>query len=208
MRCIAISDTHCRLDEITIPEGDLLAHAGDLTFRGNIEEISKELSILKTLPHKHKLLICGNHDWLGERNSPLMRQMCADAGVTYLENESITIDGINFYGSPVTPEFCGWAFNIPRDKLKPYWDAVPDNTEILITHGPPYGILDKCPDGSRVGCEALLYRIKELKSLKFSIFGHIHHSWGVHHDKSVSFINASVCTERYKPNNSPIIFDI
>ncbi len=207
-RLVLISDTHCQLEKLQVPDGDILVHAGDLTYRGDIQTIAIELAKMKKLPHPTKLLICGNHDWLGEHNPSLMREMCTDAGVTYLDHEAITMASINFFGSAYTPEFYNWSFNVPRDELKPYWDAIPDNTHILVTHGPPRGILDKCPDGFLAGCDHLLKRTQELPNLTHHIYGHIHEGYGIKKVGNVTYINASGCTGNYKPTNPAVVLDI
>jgi Icc-related predicted phosphoesterase len=156
-------------------------------------------------------LICGNHDWLGERNPQLMRQMCLDNGITYLEHSSVEIEGNVIFGSAYTPEFGGWAYNVPRGQpLKEKWAQIPDNTNILITHGPPMGILDVVPNPprKRAGCQDLYNRIQELKQLKLHVFGHLHMNHGYIKVNDITYINASICTEEYKPINEPIIFHL
>lgn len=210
MNIVAISDTHCRLRKIEVPDGDLLIHAGDLTFQGNIQEIGQELRELGRIAKRFKygcVFICGNHDWLGERNPALMKQMAIDNGLTYLDHSSVQIEGLNIFGSPYTPEFHNWAFNVDRAALKPYWDVIPDDTNILITHGGPMGTLDEV-EMEHVGCYDLKNRIKELRQLKLHIFGHIHGSYGHIKVGDVNFINASICTEQYAPVNEPLIIEI
>lgn len=216
MNLVFISDTHCQLDKITIPEGDILIHSGDLTYRGNISEISEQLNILyeKTKNFKHRILICGNHDWLGERNPELMRQLCHENNIIYLDHEAIQIEGINFFGSAFTPEFFSWAFNVERgEKLKEKWETIPANTNVLITHGPMYGILDKVTmrgspnKGEHVGCMDLRNKILNLKDLKVHVYGHIHEGYGITKQNGITFINASICTESYKPTNKPYVIN-
>ena len=220
MKLVLISDTHCQLDKITIPDGDILVHTGDLTYRGNLQETSKELFELSKHRARFKniVLIEGNHDWLGERNPTIMDQMCADNGITLLRDSGITIDGIRFYGSPHQPEFCNWAFNLPRGQaLKEKWDLIPADTQVLLTHGPPMGILDNVErfNGKKceyyiehVGCADLYKKVMEMKELKLHVFGHIHGSYGKHKVVDTLFVNASNCTEQYKPTNAPIIVEI
>lgn len=207
-KIVMISDTHCQLDKVVIPDGDILLHSGDLTYRGTVQETEKELFELSKYrdKFKHIILVEGNHDWLGIHNPSLFEQMCKDNGITLLNDSGITIDGLNFYGSPFQPEFFAWAYNLPRgEPLKLKWSHIPDNTNVLITHGPPAGILDEvpCPKGSHVGCEDLYNRIQDLKELKLHVFGHIHHSYGSTRIGNTTFVNASVCTEKYKPTNKP-----
>lgn len=210
MKIICISDTHSHdLRDLNIPDGDVLIHAGDATGLGTISELAKFNHQLGCLPHKHKIIIPGNHDWLYERDWGLATAIITNA--TVLRNSGIVINGVKFWGSPVTPRFCDWAFNFERGAdIKRFWDIIPANTNVLITHGPPKYLLDQLPNGQHVGCEDLLNRIQGLLNLKLHVFGHIHHGYGLY--KSVSlgttFINASICTEDYQPLNKPIIFEI
>jgi Icc-related predicted phosphoesterase len=221
MKITTISDTHCRLRNVKVPTGDLLIHSGDLTFRGDIEETSQELRELGRIAKNFKygcVLVEGNHDWLGHKHPQLMDQMCIDNGITLLRDSGVTVDGLNLWGSPYQPEFCNWAWNLPRGQaLKDKWDQIPDNTHVLITHGPPMGILDPVErfnrktgliDIEHVGCADLYNRIQELPSLRLHVFGHLHLGYGHIEIKGVDYINASVCTENYKPTNPPQVISI
>lgn len=216
-----MSDTHCRLRKIEVPEGDLLLHAGDLTFKGDIQEISQELRELRRIAKNFKhgcVFVAGNHDWLGERNPSLMKQMAVDEGLIYLDHSSVQIEGLNIFGSAYTPAFCNWAFNVPRgEALAEKWAQIPDNTDILITHGPPMGILDpveryntqKCEfEIEHVGCADLYNRIQQLKQLRLHLFGHLHGGYGQLKVGDFTYVNASVCTENYKPSNFPITIEL
>jgi len=219
MKIVCISDTHCKLRKINVPEGDLLLHAGDLTFRGTVQEISSELKELGRIAKNFKMtcLSPGNHDWLSEKQPTLFKQMCEDVGVTYLHDSSVMFEDKLIYGSGWTPEFCNWALNLPRGQaLKEKWDLIPDETQILITHGPPFGILDIVEHSihnghvqEHVGCKDLYSRIQQLKDLRLSVFGHLHFCGGISVKISdINFINASVCTELYEPTNFPVILTI
>ena len=119
----------------------------------------------------------------------------------YLDDSGCEIEGIRFWGSPITPEFCNWAFmREPRD-IGRHWDAIPDDTDVLITHGPPHGILDQCPDS--VGCEQLLEAVKRVGP-KVHAFGHIHEGHGILEKDGTTFVNASIMDGRYRPVNAPI----
>jgi Icc-related predicted phosphoesterase len=213
MNFVCISDTHCQVDQVALPEGDVLLHSGDLTYRGDVVEIHKELVALKkkAANFKHIVIIAGNHDWLGERNPALMKTLCEAQGITYLHDSFVVIDGIKIYGSPYQPEFCDWAFNLPRgEPLKEKWALIPDDTDVLITHGPPHQILDEVPfpRGFRAGCEDLRARVDQLPNLQLHVFGHLHMNHGSIKVGNTTFINASTCTERYKPINKPICIGI
>ncbi len=227
---VAISDTHNRhkaIKELKVENalgGDIIIHAGDATGQGAISEVANFLKWYGKLDFSHRILIAGNHDWLFETNPSLAKDMCEQNGIILLNDSSVIIDGVKIHGSPVTPFFCDWAFNRARDineaqfrkirEIKPHWDMIPDDTNILITHGPPYGILDELvyvsgdPKGQFAGCVKLSERIKELKQLKHHIFGHIHNWGGKTVEKDgIMYHNASSCDECYDPTNTITIIE-
>lgn len=197
------------LDRVRVPDGDVFVHAGDGTNHGRVDEVYKFAAQLKALPHKHKVVIAGNHDWLFFTKSKVARRIMREAGVTYLQDSETTIDGVCFYGSPWQPEFCSWAFNLPRGRaLAEKWALIPSNTDVLITHGPPWGERDQVRGGEHLGCEMLRAAVNRVWP-KVHVFGHIHDGYGVSCMPSrPRFINASICTERYQPTNAPIEFDV
>lgn len=219
MRLVLLSDTHCQLSKIEVPEGDLLIHAGDATYRGTVQEISKFNEDLGKIKDKFKhgiLFTPGNHDWGYEKDSNLFKSITTNAKV--LIHESIEIEGIRFFLSPYQPAFCNWAYNVPRgEALAEKWSQIPDNTNVLVTHGPPMGILDpverfngqKCEwETEHVGCEDLYNKIQQLGQLKLHVFGHIHLGYGMLKVGRLTYANASVCTEEYKPINKPIVVEL
>jgi len=204
--CVAISDTHGMYRDIEIPDGDVLIHAGDITRHGKLSELHDFNNWLGEQPHQHKIIIAGNHDWYFERQKDESLTILTNA--IYLEDQSITIAGHNFYGSPWQPEFQNWAFNLQRGKeIQEKWNLISNDIDVLITHGPVFGILDKIFNGENVGCEALLSKIKEIKP-KVHICGHIHEGYGEVVHLGIKFINASITTLRYKPTNAPIVFTV
>lgn len=215
LKIVAISDTHSYHRQITLPEADVLVHAGDITFRGELPVIEDFAAWLKEQPIKHKVVIFGNHE-LGMAHGykrPLAIQALKDAGIHYLQDSGVTIDGVNFWGSPWQPWFHDWEFNLARGKpLADRWALIPDNTNVLITHGPPHLILDEAPRGfasyENVGCEDLFKRLQDLNQLKYHVFGHIHHAYGTKQVGPCTFVNASSCTESYKPTNPPLVFEV
>ena len=165
-------------------------------------------SWLSALPHKHKVVVAGNHDEIAEKMPQAVKECLSRSACIYLEDSSIEIDGVIFYGSPWTPEFMDWSFMKRRgQEIAEVWDKIPDNIDILITHGPPVGIRDNV-NGVPQGCSDLLCRLQSL-NFKAHIFGHIHEEYGM---SAVSvgpfFINASICTGSYEPINAPICFEI
>ncbi|QYO65656.1 metallophosphatase domain-containing protein [Leptolyngbya sp. 7M] len=214
MRIVCISDTHNCNEQINVPEGDLLIHSGDATITGTTEEIRNFTRWFAGLPHKNKIFVAGNHDWLFEREPRSARQLL-DASIIYLQDSAVTINGFHIYGSPWQPRFYDWAFNLMRGpELAKKWAMIPEDIDILITHGPPHGILDEVPRQwgiENTGCEELGKRVDKIASggrLKLHIFGHIHCGYGTYEKFGVKFINASTCDEQYKPTQPAIVIDI
>ena len=207
MRIVCLSDTHCQTNQLWVPDGDVLIVAGDVCLGGYDHELLLFDKFLEQLPHKHKLIIAGNHDWaLEDAEVEEIKGLVKNA--LYLEDSGVDIEGIKFWGSPWQPVFCNWAFNLPRGQpLADIWALIPDDTDILITHTPPYGILDQIYSGEHVGCEDLREALQRVLP-KVHIFGHIHEGYGVLRENGTTFINASVCDERYRPVNTPIVIDL
>ena len=218
MKIVALSDTHGKHAHIPrdwFQPADVLVHAGDVSNVGRINEIVDFLDWFTKQPYEHKIFIAGNHDWAFQNNHDVITRIVRDYGnIIYLEDSSVTIDGVKFYGSPWQPWFYDWAFNLPRgEKLQAKWDLIPEDTDVLITHGPPRNILDYVANGSRtgenVGCAALEDTVlTKLPILKLNIFGHIHYSAGMLIKKNKLFVNAAVLNEQYEIANKPIILDI
>lgn len=202
IKIVIISDTHNCHDQLSIPDADILIHAGDMTEYGTLAEIEDFDNWLGTLPHRHKLVIAGNHEVCVQEEGGWFLFHNA----TYLQDEAITIEGINFYGSPWQPAFFDMAFNLPRgEALAQKWQKIPANTDILITHSPPYKYLDRIRS-KWVGCEDLLKRVQEIKP-RFHIFGHIHDCYGQESNLHTTFINASSVLELDAPLNPPIVIE-
>jgi len=198
---VFISDTHNVASDLPIPDGDILIHCGDLTSRGTIPEIAKFSSWFAALPHKHKIFIAGNHDFGFEKEAELAYRV-ASCGV-YLRDSVTVAEGIRIYGSPWQPWFHDWAFNLHRGSpIKEKWDLIPSDTEILVTHGPPKGILDRTARGEEVGCEELALAVERIAP-KIHAFGHIHEAYGTQvrtwaSGRETLFINACMCDLRYR----------
>lgn len=210
-RIVCISDTHNLHEQINIPDGDVLIHAGDATIRGTEPEVENFLRWFAKLPHQHKIFVAGNHDWLYETNNRFARILTANFGIKYLQDSSIEIEKLKIYGSPWQPRFFDWAFNLNRGaELAEKWELIPEDTDVLITHGPPNGILDEVPrlySIENTGCEELRKRV-EIVRPKLHIFGHIHCGYGQIEDFGVKFINAANCDEEYNATNAPVVVDL
>lgn len=226
MKICFISDTHAshKTQLFSIPECDILIHGGDITHRGEEHLLIDFLDWFKKQPAEYKVFIAGNHDFCFQRQPLGMMALLEERGychknnpqtkLIYLEDNAVTINGLKIYGSPWQPWFRNWAFNLrSQDELEAQWALIPEDTDILVTHGPPYGLGDRCEDGRLVGCKKLLERIKVVKP-KYHLFGHIHESWGVHRSPSLEtvFCNGSVAGGPEHgyiwPKNPPIVFEV
>lgn len=217
MRIVCISDTHefHRVLGGFLPDGDVLVHAGDFTMQGEPAYVREFDRWLGTLPYKHKVVIPGNHELTFDprtrgntlSNAAKMFRMITNA--TILNDEQLTIEGVKFWGSPITPTFFNWAFMRDRGPaIQLHWDIIPDDTDVLITHGPPHGILDTASNRhGHVGCEELAKVVARVRP-KLHVFGHIHGGHGQHVQDGTIFVNASICNERYQPMNLPRVVDV
>jgi predicted phosphohydrolase len=210
MRLVCISDTHNSHRSLHLPEGDVLIHAGDATGQGLSTEIEHFLNWFAAQPHPHKILVAGNHDWLFQRNPALAAELIArHPGLTYLQDAGVEIEGIRFWGSPWQPWFMDWSFNLPRGgaAIREKWNRIPIDTDVLITHGPPHGVLDQVHGQPSLGCEELRIRLAAVKP-RVHVFGHIHDSYGTARGRDTVYINACVCGEDYRCTNRPIVVEL
>ena len=196
MKILHISDTHgfhgqfpnARFDGI-----DVVIHSGDCSnYREpimNHPEVLNFLEWYKNVPVKHKIYVAGNHDTSIERKLVTPDQF-AEAGIIYLENAATTIDGVKFWGSPNTPTFGNWAFMKAREKINKVWETIPEDTDVLVVHGPPKSIRDASFDSygrlEMCGCSALYKKCRKLTSLKAVCFGHIHNMDGIDTNQGTS----------------------
>jgi len=215
---VLISDTHTKHYEIDAQLKEIygnhpdaiIVHAGDISYRGRKWEVEEFTEWYSGLPFKHKIMIAGNHDFLFE-DSPEAAKDILDRigpGIIYLNDSGVELEGLKFWGSPVTPWFHNWAFNRVEEKINEHWDLIPVDTNILITHGPPYLTLDATKSGLRVGCPELANKIEGLSDLKVHVFGHIHEADGVVEKDGVIYVNASILDLYYEVKNSPVILHV
>jgi Icc-related predicted phosphoesterase len=208
LKIVCISDTHGlhhRMAHV-IPDGDILLHAGDITRSGEVEDLPAVNYFFENLPHRIKIFVPGNHDWIFE-SDPVNAKAEVPAA-TCLIDSGIEFEGLKIWGSPWQPEFHRWAFNLPRgEALARVWSQIPEGTDIVITHGPPAGILDQCADGKREGCEDLAARIAKI-SPHLHLFGHIHEAYGHQTIGKTLYLNASICNLAYRPVNRPFVINL
>ena len=192
MKIVAFSDTHMLHDKVEIPDGDLLIFAGDMSICKTVQDVSRFNAFLKTLPHRYKIVIGGNHDHLLAYSADIARELLQDA--IYLQDSSVTIEATTIYGSPWQPTFntkaCS-AFALPRGRIiRKKWDLIPEGVDILVTHSPPCGIMDE-DGGVSHGCSDLLEQVQQIQP-KLHIFGHIHNHNGMVTVGKTLFVNCNV----------------
>lgn len=207
MKFVAISDTHGQHRSLELPKGDCLLHGGDVGKMGTELEIRNFLDWFAAQDFEYKIFIAGNHDFYFEKASEKEINEIIPKNVIYLNDSGIEIEGIRIWGSPVQPWFFDWAFNRQRGpEIDEHWLLIPDDTAILVTHGPPQGILDLTARNDNAGCADLLKRVEAVKP-KFHIFGHIHEAYGVEKIEETTYINASVLNLKYQLVNAPVVFE-
>ncbi len=211
-KIVIISDTHNQLSQIKVPDGDILIHCGDWTMLGEPKELFKFGRDLNKLPHKHKIVIPGNHDITLDKTHPkfnknYLKQLNFDGRTTLLIGEADTIEGISFLGISLISEIFNpyrrWGFESSLRRRKEFYENINISPTILITHSPPLGILD----GHGYGCEALTEFVERVKP-KYHIFGHCHEGYGTLVKDGTTYINASTCNRQYLPNNKPVVIEV
>lgn len=210
MRIICIADTHGRHGMLTVPVGDVLIHAGDLTESGTLAEIRGAFEWLASLPHRHKVVIAGNHDFSLER-TPAEARALVPAGVTYLEGGTAEVEGMLVWGGPWSPLFAGWAFEANPLDIRGHWEAIPDDVDVLVTHTPAAGTLDDGIYAKHAGCEILRSRISALGRLRLHVHGHIHEARGQAYTRQgqTRVVNASCFPGAYAHDlHSPLTVEL
>lgn len=226
LRIVCLADTHTQHRGLIMPPGDLLLVAGDFTGRGLAREIEDFDSWLSLQDYALKIVIAGNHDQLFEYKPRQARSLLPHA--KYLEDSEITLRPSMFnrpesetwrvrvYGSPWQPRFFDWAFNLERNssQLRGKWRKIPgrdpqtnEGIDVLVTHTPPYEIMDTDPRGGRSGCELLRAELERIRP-RLHVFGHLHGTHGVVEKNGAIYVNASICDDRYDVHREPIVVDL
>jgi Icc-related predicted phosphoesterase len=227
VKVVCISDTHGMHRQLELPYGDVLVHAGDITMEGELNVVADFADWLDEQDHSHKVVVPGNHDFCFEpgssRYDPQAEMLLLEKHVHVLRDRARTIAGIKFYGTPWVPGLPLWAFHAPDEYG--YYRHIPSDVEVLVSHGPPYGLRDAVlrypasSGGVRIqeclGSRALRQRISELKQLKLMVFGHIHDGYGANGARTTEsgeegpiIVNASSCDAFYRPDNKPIVVEL
>lgn len=213
MKIIALSDLHGNLPEID-PSADLVLIAGDICSHGKPHY---QLKWLETYfkPWLNKIQapvigVAGNHDWpFYKIEYPYLRKDLDNLNLkwTYLEDSQTIVNGLKIWGTPWQRKFYDWAFNLKPEDLKHKWELIPDDTDILVCHGPPYGYGDLVERNENVGCPYLLDKIKQIQP-KLVVFGHIHSGYGNWELNKTKLANVTILNEQYKMTHQPTEFEI
>jgi Icc-related predicted phosphoesterase len=204
MRIVAVADTHTFHNDLgPLPAGDVFIHAGDLCRGGRLDDLRIAAAWIRALPHRHKIIIAGNHDWCFLRQ-PAEAMALLGKGITYLQDAETAIDGVRFWGSPWQPTFLNWAFNLPRgEALANKWALIPAGIDVLITHSPPHGIGDRSSDAGRAGCADLLAAVRRVRPA-LHLFGHIHPDGGCWQVGETLFANVTT----WEGMRGPTVLDV
>jgi len=229
IRVVLISDTHSQHERLgQLPHGDLLIHAGDFVESRppKLDEYIKFMDWFASQPHPQKVLISGNRDQLMDTASCLKDEKSlmwmsavqdyvkGEDSVTYLQDQATTInvggESVKVWGSPWTPIYGkpGKAFQIARDELGSKWEKIASDTDILVTHSPPRGTLDKNAASSASGCAALAKELSSRLRPRLHVFGHIHESYGSLENRGTLYVNASSRRPRSKEANPPVVIEL
>lgn len=210
MKLVLISDTHGKHADLTLPDGNVLIHAGDFSEGSGSSGRRSTMDFLEWFalqPFEHKIFIAGNHDFWAEGNWNQLKEEAARRGLIYLCDEWTLIDDVKFWGTPWVPNLPGWAFHERSpDYAERRFGHVHDDVDVMISHGPPRGIGDRLTTGQLVGCPAL-YRWCLTHWPLFAVSGHIHEAYGVV-ERRTTFVNASVLDEKYRLTNKPVVVEL
>jgi predicted phosphohydrolase len=191
---------------LELPAGDVIIHGGDFCDLSQESQVYDFLDWFSGLDFRHKVFIAGNHDLFAADQAAKFQKLIPE-GVIYLEDSGTKIGDIQLWGSPYQPDLVGWAFGRQRGAaMQKHWRLIPEQTDLLITHTPPRGILDQSSSGRSLGCEMLEERLKVIRP-KVHVFGHIHASYGQVQEAETLFINASNLDSRQGLVNPPIVFE-
>lgn len=219
-KIIVLGCSHGRHSQLVVPDGDVLIHTGDYSPRGTQADAIAFLKWFESQPHQHRLWVEGNHDAYAERHPTEFAALAKEHAPSChrLFDSGVEIEGIKFFGSPFTPTFMNWSFMANRgEQIRQHWNLIPDDTQILVTHGPAYGHLDLVPAeyvqngrDRHQGCHDLREVIDtRLKQLKCHLFSHLH-SQGCQTEvvDGVTFANAAVVGEDYRVRGQIQVIDI
>jgi len=211
VKIICISDTHGDHESVSLPDGDVLVHAGDITAHGSRDDFLAFVEWFSNQPHTHKIFIGGNHDAYLEQHPDTVQAVAKENDVIYLNDSGVELNQIRFWGSPITPRFHDWSFMRDEPEIQEHWQKIPDNTQFLITHGPVWGVMDEVVRSpvltEHTGCPSLAERVKQIKP-DYHVFGHIHEGYGKLTQDGTHYLNVSTMNMHYVIHNDPVIVEI
>lgn len=214
VRLVFISDTHGKHESLAVPDGDVLCHTGDFTHGGTEAEARAFLDWFGALPHAAKIFIAGNHDRFEDAVDDELLNTWLPGGVSYLRDGGVIASGLTFWGVPWIPlsaRFIGMSFlKDPGADMAERWALVPPETNIILAHSPPYGILDRSlarsSRGQRGGCRDMAERL-DVVSARVVAFGHIHDSYGSVDDGRRLYLNTSIVDKLLRPRRAARVVD-
>jgi Icc-related predicted phosphoesterase len=217
MKILFLSDTHTQHRQLrNLPDADVFVHSGDMSamdFRTPNADAEKNaqdfIDWMNALNYRYKIFIAGNHDLYFASKTREEIQQSLPENMYYLCDSGVEIEGVKFWGSPVSPIFHNvWAFTRQRgEKIAQHWSLIPKNTDILLTHCPPFSILDSTANGEHIGCRDLLQTVQAIKP-HYHLFGHVHESYGIERQGETTFINGGGLNGNYKIVNQPVVVTI
>jgi len=230
LKIVIISDTHSGHNQLQLPPGDILIHCGDFSksrTKLNTKEYTDFLAWFTSQQHRTKVLIAGNrddfmhtevcHKYRGrslEEIEKVQDLFTKNKDIIYLLDSGYKHSehgvSLNIWGSPWTRLYGkeGKAFQVSTQELKQKWDLIPEDTNILITHGPPLGFCDQNLAKHHSGCPELLKTVNKVKP-QVHMFGHIHEGYGIQDTADTLFINAaSIDKVTKKLTNDPIVIGL
>lgn len=217
MKLCIISDSHNKHEQIIIPKCDILIHCGDFSNKGSLLELYSFAAWMEKQSANYMISVAGNHDHCFQNSNALeARETMKQFGITYLQDSGVEINGLHIFGQPWQPFFYDWSFNVHRGtEIAKKWSLIPDEVDVLITHGPPHGILDLVEDeymsdrDRHQGCEELRKKVDQLTNLKLHVFGHLHHQGGnIINLNNKIFANAAMCDDHHNLLRQALIIDI
>jgi predicted phosphodiesterase len=209
MKLVAFSDTHGQHADVEIPECDVAIFAGDCCKYGSREEFYDFVKWYQNVPAKLKLLTPGNHDFCTQKYPHFGDQACQEYGIQYMADNGYTIDNLAYYGWPWTPPYGNYAWMATESWMAGRLNNIQYPHHVLISHGPPRGILDWTPrDGGQSVGSMALFKHHGWSMSEVHIFGHIHHSYGAERYKGKLYVNCSLLNEEYELVNKPVVINM
>lgn len=229
LRFVCLSDTHNQHESINVPEGDVLVHCGDCTNHGSLAELRAFLTWFAGHGHRHKILLPGNHDMLldqpyyekfwadwshAKEDVGEVLEFCQENNIQLLIDEGVEVEGVRVYGSPRVPSYASWqtAFDcMTEEDISGYFKRIPSypDVDVLLTHSPPFGILDRETFGNNGGCRKLLGEVVGRVKPQYHVFGHVHTDWGGTMKGETRFVNAANVSMFYSTRGrGPLCFEV